>query len=318
MAIRHNTARFGALLGAIVWASILFINTSDSYEMELITKVLLLGILVIVPLGLSLISNFETENAPRIYRHALLLQPLAATSVVASFFVKPGIVAAIMACGWLVVTAVAGVFGLWRLFRPEFRNANEISISAGLVYLPIGAAWLIMSRLGIQPLGFGDTIVLLTAVHFHFAGFAAPILAGMAGRRLPANGSVRSLFSAAVIAIVVGTPLVATGITLAPSIALAGALVISLGLFLLSMLVAGWIVPSVGFLPAQILLLISSASSLPAMTFACIYAYSIVFKKLLIDIPQMAMTHGVVNAFGFALCGLIAWTIIHISGDGKA
>jgi YndJ-like protein len=70
--------------------------------------------------------------------------------------------------------------------------------------------------------------------------------------------------------------------------------------------------------PAQVLLLISSASSLPAMSFACIYAYSIVFKKLLIDIPQMAMTHGVINAFGFSLCGLIAWTIVELSGGRRS
>jgi hypothetical protein len=79
----------------------------------------------------------------------------------------------------------------------------------------------------------------------------------------------------------------------------------------LMQLVAGWVVPSLGALPAQILLLISSAASLPAMTFACLYAYSIVFKKLFLAIPQMAATHGVVNAFGFALCGLVAWSIIN-------
>jgi hypothetical protein len=56
-----------------------------------------------------------------------------------------------------------------------------------MLYLPIGGAWLVASRLGIQPLGFGDTIVLLTAVHFHFAGFAAPVLAGLAGRTVAAG-----------------------------------------------------------------------------------------------------------------------------------
>src|SRR2546427_2725107 len=39
------------------------------------------------------------------------------------------------------------------------------SIDAGLLYLPVGAVWFIMARLGSQPFGFGDTIVLLTAVH---------------------------------------------------------------------------------------------------------------------------------------------------------
>ena len=39
-------------------------------------------------------------------------------------------------------------------------------------------------------LGFGDTIVLLTAVHFHYAGFALLLLAGLAGRRLRAGTPV--------------------------------------------------------------------------------------------------------------------------------
>ena len=92
-----------------------------------------------------------------------------------------------------------------------------------------------MSRLGIQPLGFGDTIVLLTAAHFHYAGFAAPILTGLAGRILSdAPSTTRRLFVVAGIAITIGTPIVATGITVSPVLALVGTLIISLGLALLS------------------------------------------------------------------------------------
>jgi hypothetical protein len=46
------------------------------------------------------------------------------------------------------------------------------------------------------------------------------------------------------------------------------------------------------------------------MALASLYAYSIVFHKLIVDIPQMAMTHGVINAFGFALCGMVAWVLL--------
>jgi hypothetical protein len=114
----------------------------------------------------------------------------------------------------------------------------------------------------------------------------------------------------AVVAIIVGTPLVAAGITFSPLLALIGAVVIALGLILLAVLVVVWIVPSLESLPAKILLLVSSISTVPAMTLAFLYAYSIVFKKLIVDIPQMAMTHGVINAFGFALCGLLGWAIL--------
>jgi hypothetical protein len=46
------------------------------------------------------------------------------------------------------------------------------------------------------------------------------------------------------------------------------------------------------------------------MLLASVYAYSIVAKRLIVDIPRMAIIHGMANAFGFGLCGLIAWSIV--------
>ncbi len=171
-------------------------------------------------------------------------------------------------------------------------------------------SWLVVHRLGIQLLGYGDTIILLTAVHFHFAAYAAPILAGLAGRRLSQFAGVSRVFKLIPIGIIAGTPLVAAGISFSPALALVGTVMISIGLVLLAILVVGWILPSIESIPGRVLLLVSSVSCLPAMLLACAYAYSIVFQKLIIDIPQMAMTHGVANAFGFSLCGLIGWCLV--------
>lgn len=102
----------------------------------------------------------------------------------------------------------------------------------------------------------------------------------------------------------------AAGITVSPAMALAGATIISVGLILLAVLVCVCVVPTIPLRASQVLLVISSLATLPAMLLACTYAYSIVFKKLLVDIPLMAMTHGIANAFGFALCGLLAWSIL--------
>jgi hypothetical protein len=78
---------------------------------------------------------------------------------------------------------------------------------------------------------------------------------------------------------------------------------------LLAIFVIGWVLPRVSSVAARLLLSLSSFSSAAAMVLACVYAYSIVTRTLLIDIPQMAMTHGLINAFGFVLCGMLAWTI---------
>ena len=304
-------ARSSATAGGVVWLASLFFQTSDSYETELIKRICLLGILVIVPLGLFLVTTPDRAGRhSTLYRLAVVTQPIGAAASFISFFLSPGLTAALLASSWLFVNTLIAFFGMWRFWQRGAHPAEETCVDAGLLYLPVGGMWFVMSRLGIQPFGFGDTIVLLTAVHFHFAGFTAPILAGMAGRLLNAQKRPPAIFLLAVIGIIGGTPLVAAGITFSPALALIGAFVISIGLTLLAGLVIGSLLRTVDSLIGRILLGISSLSSFSAMVLACTYAYSIVAKKLIIDIPKMAMTHGLLNAFGFALCGLLAWSII--------
>jgi len=312
MQINPQLARRSALGGAFIWAIVLFFRTAPSAETELIDKVLLLGVLVVVPLALSLVAVSQEGLSPAFgYRLAVAAQPFGAAAVIASFFLEQGIRAALLASVWLGVTSLIAIYGLWRLSLNSLRSVAEVSIDVGLVYLSVGSGWLVMSRLGVQPLGFGDTIVLLTAVHFHFAGFAAPILTGLAGRRLlEAPQKFQRPFVLAAVCVTIGTPLVATGISLSPFLALVGTLVIAGGLALLAVLVIVRIVPALTSLPARLLLLLSSASAVIAMVLALLYAYSIVTRTVIIDIPQMAMSHGLINAFGFSLCGLLGWAIV--------
>lgn len=314
LAAYRKGARTSAYLGMFLYLLLLMVPSAELFldeglDTQLIQRILLLAILVVVPLGFSLVPHDETDDS-FVYRLSLILQPLGAALVLLSSVFGKGIPSALLAAPWLIVTGVAALFGLLRLVRMKLRSAEETAVNAGLLFLPVGAAWLLMSRLGIKPLGFGDTIVLLTAVHFHFAGFAAPLLTGLAGRRLPTTRGVQKLLVLAVACVIAGTPLVAAGITLSPVLALLGATVVSIGLVALAVLVIGWIVPTVSSRLPQILLVLSSLASLPAMVLACAYAYSIVFHKLIIDIPQMAKTHGIANAFGFVLCGLTAWALI--------
>jgi len=264
--------------------------------------VFLFGVLVIVPLGISLIGSNQEWIALKI---ATLIQPFAAVLCLIAFVLPQGIPATILASIWLVTVSFIGLAGLLRVVFSKQKLTLELAVSAGMMYLPIGGAWFVASRLGFQPLGFGDTIVLLTAVHFHFAGFAAPLLAGLAGRRLPDS---RTLAIAAV-TVVLGTPLVAAGITLSPRLALVGALTVAFGLVLLGWEVISKVVPQLQVRIAQVLLAIASLSSLVAMVLAILYAYSIVTRTVILDIPQMAMTHGLLNSFGFSFCGLLAWAI---------
>lgn len=299
-------ARISAAAGGLVWWVTLFIRTGDSAETELIQKIFLLAVFVIVPLGVALISPEQDWIA---LRYASWFQPGAALLCFTSFVLPQGFIAGILASFWLATISLIALAGLLRILLSAPRLSLELSVNFGMLYLPIGGAWLVASRLGIQPLGFGDTMVLLTAVHFHFAGFAAPVLAGLAGRTVLAGTKQARAIGVAGGGIVLGTPLVAAGITFSPTLALTGALIVTIGLGLLAALVIAMVVPKLHSRVAQVLLWIASISSLGAMVLACLYAYSIVTHTLIIDIPHMAMTHGLLNSFGFALCGLLAWTV---------
>jgi hypothetical protein len=307
-------SRRSALAGALIWMALIVLPPSELFRVELIEKLLLLGPLVIVPLGLSLaVTPDSHERHAALYRVAVLGQPFAAVLAVCSYLLPQGVWAALLACPWLVVTGLVALFGLARLLSGRAMRAEEICVDAGLIYVSVGGVWLVISRLGYQPLGFGDTIILLTAVHFHYTGFAAPLLAGLAGRYALAGSSrwTQRIFAATSFCIIAGTPLVAAGITFSvPAVGLAGAIVVSTGLWLLAALNLLRVVPALVSRTAQLLLIVSSVASAMAMALACAYAYSLVVKRLIINIPHMAMTHGIMNALGFSLCGLLAWCLV--------
>lgn len=306
----HLFARRSAAAGAIAWALLLLTRTSDSYESELIHEIVFFAVLVIVPLGLSLVTVGEQRTSAVLYRAAVLAQPFAAVITIASFFLEKGFLSASLSAVWLVFSAMVALLGLSRFTARGLYPLHQSSIDAGLLYLPVAGGWLIVYRLGVQPFDYGETIILLTVVHFHFAGFAAPIVAGLTGKMLAttAHRPGRS-YTFIVFAIVAAMPLVAAGITFSPWAGLAGTLLLASGLVMLAVLTVGRVVPALSSLSARLLLLIAALSSCTAMVLACLYAYSLVAHILILRIPTMAMTHGLLNAFGFATCSLLAWSI---------
>ena len=303
-------ARWSAAAGAVAWLLLLLTRTSDARETELIHKIVFFAVLVIVPLGLSLVTAGEQRMSATLYRAAVLAQPVAAVITIASFFFEKGLLSASLSAVWLVVSAIVALLGLSRFTARGLYPLYESSIDAGLLYLPVAGGWLIIYRLGVQPFDYGETIILLTVVHFHFAGFAAPIIAGLTGKLLAiTKHRPGKLYAFIVFGVVAAMPLVAAGITFSPWMGLAGTLLLSSGLVALAVLTVGRVLPAVASLSTRLLLLIAALSSCTAMVLACLYAYSLVAHVLILRIPTMAMTHGLLNAFGFATCSLLAWSI---------
>ena len=313
-------SRSSAIAGTIVWLILLNRPLSTSFLIDGIVRLLLLAILIFVPLGLSPGVLPDHSNSPlRIIRAAQWLQPLAAILVTFSFLLPVDLTAALLASSWLLCTALIALYGLTRFLSHRFTRIEEVCIDAGLIYLPIGSAWLLFSRLGLNPLGFGDQIVLLTAVHFHYAGFAAPILAGLVGRTLrETSWPIWKLFRFVAIGVISGPPLIAIGITFSPLIEVAAVIILVTSLVALSIVTLVFVVPKVQARVAQALLVISSLAVIAAMILALSYGVSKFAHAPVLSIPQMIQVHGLLNGFGFVLCGLLAWNLLYNVSSGQA
>ena len=310
-------AKRSAAAGFVVALLLLLVPTADSQETELIHKIVLYAVLVIVPLGLSLIASGYRGSSATLYGVIVVTQPVAAMFTVASFFFEKGMLSAALSSVWLVLCSLIALLGLMRFVTRRPYSIEELAIDAGLLYLPIAGVWLVVYRFGVQPFGYGETIILLTAVHFHFAGFASPLIAGLVGKKLASLNRIPvRFFAVTVFAIVAAMPLVAAGITFSPLLGWLGTLMLTTGLVMLAGLTIKSILPAVTFSGTRMLLLIAALSSCAAMVLACLYAYSLVAHIVILRIPTMAMTHGVLNAFGFTTCSFVAWSTINTSDAG--
>ena len=319
-----------ATAGAIAWIAILLwpamqqAETVQSIEPStgaLVRALLLLGPLVVIPLGLAAAGSRDPRapddrrgRPPWSYRAIAFAQPFAAAMVVASMTMPPGARAAMWAAPWLGLTALVALYGLVRALPRGVPRLEESAIDIGLLYLPIGGAWLFAARWGFRPYQFSDGIVLLTAVHFHFAGFAAPILVGLTGR-VARDASPRA-YRIAAIAAMTTPPLVAAGILLNPTVEAISASLLAAGLLTLSFVVAFRAVPRVQSRVARALLLVSAGSLVITMAFAFAFALGERLGVVIVDIRLMAHVHGVANALGFASCGLVGWTIVRPAARG--
>lgn len=301
------------IFGGIVWLITLTLAVKGQLKIGVIEQIFLLAPLVIIPLALPLVEAVDRPGPVQTLAGlAQVIQPFGAISAVASFLRPAGLAAAGLAGGWFVVTLLIALVGLVRPFSRGWRlQVEELCLDVGLLLLPIGGGWLVLSRLGANPLGFGDIIVLLTAIHFHYAAFAAPIITAMVGRALVAPPqTIQRLYRGVALGVIAGTPLVAAGITLSPLLELIGAIILATSLTLLAYLMGLVILPTISDNLARTLLLVSAGSIVVGMLLTYAYAVGQFSGYDLINIPQMARFHGIINALGFALCGLSGWNIL--------
>ncbi len=289
-----------ALLGTAAWtASVVFLRPAWA------AALFLLAPFVTVPLGLRLAATPDRRGVhPLSWRAARVLQLPAAIALAASFHFPVGRLAAGLALPWLLVTFLAAAFGMRRWLARGLGPTEEACIDMAHLFLAVGGIWAVLTRAFPRPLGFDPIVGLLTAIHFHYAGFALTLLVGLAGRRLP-DGAPRL-----VVALVIGG-VVALAAGIGASIPMleqfAGWTLALGGCFVAAMQLRIATMP--GRASFRVSIALSGLSLACALVLAGLYASrGLVFVPWIVDLGHMARFHGTTNAIGFALLGLLAWT----------
>lgn len=269
----------------------------------------------VVPWGLALVGGTESK----IWRAAVGLAPLGAVGGALTWLAPVGSPKAITGVAMhAIVTALAALHGLQRLRARGLSPLDELAIDVGLLLLPIGAVWWIASRAGVQLLGFQEPIVELTAAHFHYAGFAAPLVIGGVGRIVLApKGPAHLTYRVGALIVCAGVPLTAIGIATSRVLERPAAVTLALGVVIAASQIAvrAPIRARERSRVAPLMLIVSGATLLVTMALATLYALTGTAAHYgagsrLIPIERMVQFHGAPNAVLFATLGLGALLVV--------
>lgn len=299
-----------AVGGGIVWLVLVGSRLGGLTHLTLIDLLFLLAPLVIAPLGLVLVAL--DEGLPQfLLSAAIRVQPAGAVLAVVAFLLPIGLPAAILAAAWLLVCGIAALGALAYLVQGRSLQPVRLATAAAIGFMAFGAIWLVLSRAGIAPIGLSPIIVEMTAVHFHFTGFAATLMAALLLTRLRDDrGVAQRVAMASSLLLVAGSPVLAMGwATPVHVLQVAGAILVATGVVATAAVFFFKSASLVDSTPARTLLRLSALAPLLPMVLAVEYSAGHVFGFPTLDIQGMALIHGDLNALGFSLLGLVAWSI---------
>jgi len=253
--------------------------------------------LVLMPLGLSLLG------LPQGWPYALV-----ATGLGAGYVLYPATEGAWLALPYLLLAAWLTVDAATKLLIFKNFSRPEVLRVFALGYWTTGAGWVVCFLAGIGPLGFDATITGLTAAHFHVAGFVLTVAVRCLFQENP-NLPNRLLAWAALL----GMPLVAAGITAS-----------QMGLSPLLEQVSGGFFAAfaVGVAAQHVVLFfqkkrhpvqsrwcwaVAAACLLAGAALASLYAMRFSLPVVWVNILNMKVWHGTLNALGFGWLTLLGW-----------
>ncbi|WP_392839539.1 YndJ family protein [Streptomyces sp. LN500] len=265
----------------------------------LVDLIVMLGMLVVVPAGLRLTGAPELDRIRRLW-------PLFAVPGAVALWLPRGGPATVLAGCYALGAVLLALHAPLRLLRTvraaAAHRTAEIALFTALVTPSVAATALVAERSGHALFGFGLGILALTVPHFHFAGFAAALIAGLVCR--VADGPAGTFAASSVPS---GTLLVLIGYFIGDWAELAGAVVLTAGMWTVALLTWRTIRGSGRDRTTRTLFAVSSAVLVATMVLALSWALGEATGLPHPTLTWMAATHGLGNALGFALCSVLAW-----------
>ncbi|REK22341.1 MAG: hypothetical protein DWQ42_17535 [Planctomycetota bacterium] len=310
---------WSAMLGGAIWLTAVAWLRPALTERRWAEALLMLAVLVLLPLAMRLVQRDEHGAAERRVERWLAqviawLQLPSGLLLGVALLGEVGGISTTLALPWLATLTLTAVYGAARLCRRKAWLSAGGCVDLGLVYVVVGGGWAVLDRAGARPLDFEPVIVLLTAIHFHYAGFLLPLLTGLA--IADASRWWQRIVAAGVLA---GVPLVAVGITstqlgFTPLAECGAATLLAVGAATVGGIYLRWAADKRWPGSARVLWGIAGATLLASMGLAALYGARAYLPVAWLDIPRMRALHGTANALGFALGGLLGW----LAAEGRA
>ncbi|QIP83355.1 YndJ family transporter [Streptomyces sp. Tu 2975] len=261
----------------------------------LVNLIVMLGMLVIVPAGLRLVDPVRLAPVRRMW-------PLFAVPGAVALWLPRGPVATALAVVYALGTLLLAAQAPRRLVRTRSSAPAEIAVLTALAAPSVAGLALVAERAGYELLGFTLPILALTVPHFHFAGFTAALVAG-----LVCNAAAGRLARFAALSVPLGTLTVLAGYFVDDWAELAGALVLTAGMWGVALLTWRDVRGAERDPYTRALLAVSAAVLVATMLLALSWAVGQAADVPHPGLTWMAATHGLGNALGFALCSVLAW-----------
>lgn len=210
---------------------------------------------------------------------------------------------------WNLLTCWMFLVAVLSLLRNSTRRYQLLPIAGGWMLISVGAYWFGSLLLNHHPLGFDRRFVILTAVHFHFAGFALPVITGRLIKHIEFNQPRLSrLLTALSPLMLISILFVGIGIAYSPLVEVFASLIL-VGCCIVIAMSQIYCAPQLLTAPSWGLSL-SGTSLILAACMAALYAVGEYSGNRILTIPIMIASHGTLNAFGFSLLGLVCWACL--------